>query len=363
MGLAGLSILTSSVGLILVGHGSEFGSYKETVEQIAAIIRKRSHFLTVRVGFMEISHPSIHDALSSAVEEGAQKLIVVPVLLAESRHTMQDIPRLLEMEKGKNRAMLSFESRGEIEVAYCKPIGADKRLADIILDRAAEALKDFGLRATARSTSDAGTEIFQDSLKIVRQLLAKDFEKIDPETVPIVERVVHATADPEYSRLLAFSKDATEAGVRALRAGVDVVADVKMVGSGINSRILRALGGRVLTYTEDERTIELADRTKITRTAAAMQVAAEDGLDNHIVIVGNSPTAALAVADIVERGAAKPALIIATPVGFVKAAESKDKISRLAVPYVVTRGVKGGSAVAVAILNALLIMARQPTDR
>ena len=356
MPLAGLSILTSTIGLILAGHGSEFGSYKETVEELAAIIRKRSPCMIVKSGFMELSSPSIRDALSSAVEEGAEKLIVVPVLLAGSRHTMQDIPRLLGMEKGQNRGTLSFD-RGDVQVAYCKPIGADKRLAEIILDRVTEALKDFGLR-TMPELSDAGAEIFEDSLKIVRRLLAKDFERMDPQIIPIVERVVHATADPEYARLLVFSKDAIAAGIEALRDGADVVTDVKMVGSGINARVIRGFGGRVRTYTEDERTIRLADRTKITRTAAAMQTAAEDGLDGDIVAIGNSPTAALAVADIVKRKVAKPALVIATPVGFVKAAESKDEVSILAVPYVITRGVKGGSAVAVAILNALLRMAR-----
>jgi precorrin-8X/cobalt-precorrin-8 methylmutase len=356
--LAGLSILTSSIGLVLVGHGSEFGSYKQTVEELAAIIRKRSLFTTVKIGFMEISSPSIHDALSTAVEEGAEKLIVVPVLLAESRHTMQDIPRLLGMEKGRNHGTFSSESRGNVQVAYCKPIGADTRLAEIILDRATEALKDLGLGTATEFTSDAGAEIFEDSLKTIRQLLAKELEKMDPHIVPIVERVVHATADPEFSRLLVFSKDAIETGINALRDGADVVADVKMVESGINARIIRGFGGRVLTYTEDNRAIRLADKMKITRTAAAMQTAAEDGLDGDIVIIGNSPTAALAIADIVKRNVAKPALIIATPVGFIKAAESKDKISTLAVPYVITRGVKGGSAVAVAIMNALLTMAR-----
>jgi len=356
--LAGLSILTSRLGLVLVGHGSEFGSYKETVEELAAIIRKRSHFKTVQVGFMEISNPSIRDALSSAVQEGAEKLIVVPVLLAESRHTTQDIPKLLGLEKGQNRGTLPFESGSNVEFVYCKPIGPDKRLADIILDRATAAANEFDLRVTSRYTSDAGAEVFEESLKIIRQILAKDLERMNPRVVPIVERVVHATADPEFSRLLVFSKDAVESGIEAVRRGADLVTDVKMVGSGINARIIRGFGGRILTYTEDERTIGLADKMKITRTAAAMQTAAEDGLDGDIVVIGNSPTAALAIADIVERGVARPALIVATPVGFVKAAESKEKVSTLAVPYIVTRGVKGGSAVAVAILNALLTMTK-----
>jgi len=356
MALAGLSILTSSAGLVLVGHGSEFGSYKETVEQLASIIRRHSHFRTVKVGFMEITSPTIHDALSSAVDEGAEKLIVVPVLLAESRHTMRDIPELLGMQNGQNRGTLSFKGRTDVEVAYCKPIGPDRRLADIILDRADEALRDIGLLTTIRSTNAAGTEIFQESLKIIRQLLAKDFEKMDPKTIPIVERVVHATADSEYSRLLVFSSNAVDAGIDALRGGANVVADVKMVASGINARILRGFGGRILTYTDDARTIGLADDMKITRTAAAMQTAVEDGLDDDIVIVGNSPTAALTISEIVERGAAKPALIIATPVGFVKAEESKVRVSTLPIPHIITRGAKGGSAVAVAIMNSLLSM-------
>jgi precorrin-8X/cobalt-precorrin-8 methylmutase len=350
--------VASNIGLILAGHGSEFSSYKENINELAAIIRKRSPFMIVKSGFMELNNPSIRDACSSAVEEGAEKLVVVPVLLASSRHTMEDIPRLLGMKKGQSRGTLFIKER-EVQVAYCDPIGADSRLAEIILDRATTALEDFGFGRTIESMNNAGNEIFEYSMSIIRQLLAKDFETMDPHTVPIVERVVHATAEPEFARLLTFSKDSVKFGLEALKDGADIVVDVKMVESGINARMVQRFGSRVLTYTEDERTISLAERTKITRTAAAMQIAAAEGLDGDIIIIGNSPTAALAVADIVKQGIAKPAVVIATPVGFVKAAESKEKISTLSVPYIITRGVKGGSAVAVAIMNALLIMACQ----
>jgi precorrin-8X/cobalt-precorrin-8 methylmutase len=350
--------MAPKVGLVLVGHGSELGSYKETVDKLAGIIRKRSPFMIVKTGFMEFNTPSIRDAVSSAVEEGAEKLIIAPVLLAESRHTRQDIPRLLGMKNGQNRGTLLFEGHGEVQVAYCAPIGADSRLADIILDRTTKAFRDLGLGTKVESGSDAGTEIFEDSLNTVRQLLAKDLEMMDPLVIPIVERVVHATADPEFAQLLIFSKDAVKTGISALKDGADVVVDVKMVESGINAQAIRGLGGRVLTYTEDERAVRLAEGAKITRTAAGMRIAAEDGLDDDIVIVGNSPTAALTIADIVNEKRAKPALVIATPVGFVKAAESKDEVSKLPVPFITTRGVKGGSAVAVAVMNALLMMVR-----
>jgi precorrin-8X/cobalt-precorrin-8 methylmutase len=344
------------IGLVLVGHGSELGAYKETVEKLAAIIRKRSPFMIVKTGFMEINSPSISDALSGAVEEGAEKLIVAPVLLAESRHTTQDIPRLLGMEKEQKYGTLFFEAHGDVQVAYCAPIGADSRLAEIILDRASKAFGDSDLGARIENRSDAGTEIFENSLKTVRQVLAKDFEIMDPLIIPIVERVVHATADPEFAQLLIFSKDAIETGIDALKDGADVIADVKMVESGINARVIRGLGGRLLTYTEDERATRLAEMEKITSTAAGMRIAAEDGLDDDIIIIGNSPTAALTVVDIVNQKLAKPALVIATPVGFVKAAESKNEVTKLSVPFIITRGVKGGSAVAVAVMNALLTM-------
>jgi len=106
-----LSILTSTVGLILTGHGSEFGAYKEILEQLSAIVRARSPFLIVQVGFVEMCSPSLHDALASAIEAGAEKIIVVPVLLSESRHTTQDIPKLLGLEKGRTRGTVPMGAR------------------------------------------------------------------------------------------------------------------------------------------------------------------------------------------------------------------------------------------------------------
>jgi len=132
----------SKVALVLADHASVFSAYKETVEQLASILRARSPFLTVKVGFMEMSNLSIHDALTSAVEAGAEKIVVVPVLLSESRHATQDIPKLLGLEKVQTRGTLPMGSPGSVEVVYGRPVGADTRLADIILGKATEVLKD-----------------------------------------------------------------------------------------------------------------------------------------------------------------------------------------------------------------------------
>jgi precorrin-8X/cobalt-precorrin-8 methylmutase len=346
-----------NTALILVGHGSELSSYKETIQKLTTIVRQRSSFAFVSSGFMKANSPSIPDAVSSAIEQGADKIIVVPVFLARSLHTITDIPRILGLENGQKQGKVS-KGGHSVEIAYCEPIGADDRLADIVLDRAANALEDLDVRKGNESSNDAGTEIFKDSLMLIRKEFRKKFEMMPQLEIPIVERVVHATADPEFAQLLTFAKDAIEAGTGALKRGADVIVDVKMVQSGINHQALRRFGGKVLTYIDDEKTVKLAHKERVTMAAASMRVATEHGVDDDIVVIGNSPTAALTIADAVQNKLAKPALIIATPVGFVKAAESKDQVSKLPIPSITVRGVKGGSAVAVAIVNALLTMVR-----
>ena len=177
------------------------------------------------------------------------------------------------------------------------------------------------------------------------------------DKVPLVERVVHTTADPEFAKLLEISDDAVTAGVAAIKAGAKVVTDVKMVKAGINDARLKKFGSKVTTYMNDERAMELAKKEKMTRSAAAMRLAIKDGLNGAIVLIGNAPTAAFELAEQINAGNVKPALIVAVPVGFVGAAESKEVVAKLPIPYVITRSRKGGSTIAVAVFNALLTIA------
>jgi precorrin-8X/cobalt-precorrin-8 methylmutase len=137
------------------------------------------------------------------------------------------------------------------------------------------------------------------------------------------------------------------------------VTDVKMVKAGINAARLKKLGCTITTYIDDERAIKLAKQESTTRAAAATRIAIREGVNGAIMLIGNAPTAASELATAVKKGSAKPALIIATPVGFVGAAESKENVSKLPIPFIIVRGRKGGSAVAVAIFNALLNMAEK----
>ncbi|MCP8316449.1 MAG: sirohydrochlorin nickelochelatase [archaeon] len=347
------------VGLVLIGHGSKLPHNRENLEKLADILRKRSRFKIVEASFMVRDRPKIPEAIESIAEQGVKKIVLIPTFLAHGVHTEQEIPEILGL-KGEE-SMLKAQG---VEIIYGEPLGSDERIAEIIEEKALRALGQEG--SEAYITYDIGTlttsnKMFESSISIVRQVLSDTLEKVPKTHATIIERVVHATADPEFAKLLFISEKAIEAGVDAIRAGASVITDVKMVKSGINESRLKRFGGRILTYIDDERAIKLANHELITRAAAAMHLAVNEGVDGSIIIIGNSPTAAFELANVIKQGLARPALIVATPVGFIGAAKSKETILQLPIPFIIVKGHKGGSAVAVAIINALLSIAERET--
>ena len=175
---------------------------------------------------------------------------------------------------------------------------------------------------------------------------------------PVVQRAIHATADFDLGRSMVFHPRAVEAGVAAIRKGAHVVADVQMIQAGISAAYLAEFGGRVLCYMADPDIAAKARAEGTTRAIQCMRKAAREA-PGAIYAIGNAPTALLELVRLVEDGEANPALIIGVPVGFVSAAESKERLHRQGlVPYITNRGRKGGTPVAVSITNALLRVAR-----
>jgi precorrin-8X/cobalt-precorrin-8 methylmutase len=185
-----------------------------------------------------------------------------------------------------------------------------------------------------------------------------------PAEWQVVRRVIHATADFEFRSLMRFSGDAVARGTRALRAGCPVVVDVKMIAVGLNEARLAAYGCEVHGFISDEDVIAEAQAKDSTRAIEAMRKAHRRGvLDGAIVAVGNAPTALLEIVRLVLEEGARPALVVGVPVGFVSAAESKEELLTSGVPFIVARGRKGGSAIAVAVLHALLYLAAHGDGR
>ena len=205
------------------------------------------------------------------------------------------------------------------------------------------------------ATTENAMEIAETSMGRVREL-------VPDETLAdrIRQKSVHATGDPEFQHLMRFSGETDDepvvAGARAVRDEEPIVTDITMVQAGITSRghdcsVRKAIGNGT----------ELAEETGMTRTAASVLELDREGVyDGAIAVVGNAPTAALALADCIEDGT-RPAVVVATPVGFVKAAESRERLRDVAdrhgVPAITNVGRRGGSGLAAGLTNELVHVA------
>lgn len=190
---------------------------------------------------------------------------------------------------------------------------------------------------------------------ITEELGAHDFTE---EQYPVVQRVIHASADFELGRSLVFHPRAIDAGIEAIRAGRTVVADVQMVQVGISKPRIEKFGGTVNVYISDPDVMEEAKRLNTTRAIISVRKAIREA-EGGIFAIGNAPTALLELIRLVKEGEARPGLIVGVPVGFVSAAESKEELLQLDVPFITNIGRKGGSPVAVAAVNALSLMAEK----
>jgi precorrin-8X/cobalt-precorrin-8 methylmutase len=171
----------------------------------------------------------------------------------------------------------------------------------------------------------------------------------------IIQRVIHATGDFAFAAILSFHDQALQAGLASIRSGRNIFIDVNMGAAGISRSILQKFGGKVICRIADEDVEKMAQAHGLTRSEAALEQAVDDNIG--ILAIGNAPTALLAAMRLIEDGKISPDLVIGVPVGFVNAKESKEILSQKSYPFITTRGRKGGSPVAVAIINALLRLA------
>lgn len=180
-----------------------------------------------------------------------------------------------------------------------------------------------------------------------------------PEQWPLVRRLIHSTADFEFNGLTEFHPDAVTAGVAAIRRGAPIVCDVEMIRAGLKATDWSRYGCSLHVFIDDPEAVARAKAANTTRAIQAMRLAHERGvLDDAIVGIGNAPTALIEVVRLVREEGARPALVVGMPVGFVSAVESKDMLAEVTeVPWVITRGRKGGSTLVVAGIRDLFLQA------
>ena len=196
-------------------------------------------------------------------------------------------------------------------------------------------------------------QIEQRSFEIIDGELKKRGIVLPKEQEMITKRVIHTTADFEYTDTLTFSKGAVGIARELLKKGADIVTDTTMALSGINKRSLAGLGGEVHCYMADETVAKLARERGTTRAAVSMEIAAK--IQKPVIFaVGNAPTALIQIYEMMQGSDWRPAFVIGVPVGFVNVEAAKELILQTDVPFIINRGRKGGSNVAAAICNALI---------
>ncbi|SES16456.1 precorrin-8X methylmutase [Actinokineospora terrae] len=196
-----------------------------------------------------------------------------------------------------------------------------------------------------------GAEIYRRSFATIRS--EANLAGLPEDVARVVVRMIHACGMVDLVDDVAYSPDVVASARAALLAGAPVLCDAHMVASGITRKRLPADNEIVCTLTEPgvpERAAELGN----TRSAAALELW-RDRLAGSVVAIGNAPTALFHLLDMIGAGAGRPAAILGLPVGFIGAAESKDALAAHGggIPYLVVRGRRGGSAMAVAAVNAI----------
>ena len=172
----------------------------------------------------------------------------------------------------------------------------------------------------------------------------------------IVRRMIHATVDFDLVKTTTFHPEALSCGITALRAGVPIISDTRMVKAGISLKRLRKYKTKILCAISRTDVIREARSTGKTRAATAMHKLAEV-LGGSIVAIGNAPTALFELLEIAKNKTCIPALIVGVPVGLVGARESKEMLMKSGIPSITVRGEKGGSPLAASIINGLAQLA------
>ena len=195
------------------------------------------------------------------------------------------------------------------------------------------------------------SEIEKRSMAIIEEKI-KD-KNIDEKNKDVVKRVIHTTADFDYADNLVFSENAVDIFIEKLKNGANIVTDTNMALAGINKRVLNKLEVKAYCFMADDDVAKEAAERGITRAAVSVEKASK--LEGEtIFVVGNAPTSLIAIDRLVSEGKLSPSLIVGVPVGFVNVVESKKLIMEGNIPYIVSKGNKGGSTVAAAIVNAVL---------
>lgn len=337
-------------GVLLLGHGSRSAAANSGLQDLAGQV-EAGLGRPVRPAYFQFGKPSLEEVVAGMVQDGYDRIVIVPAFLFPGMHLQHDIPEVIDGMRQK------YGDKVQFVVTPC--LGAEPRLAEILVERVRKTGLLHQVSGEVRPEITEPGAITARSRHLIEESLGEAYfqERFGHLEGEVVRRVVHAMGNPEIASLMRFHPEAITAGLAALRRGATIFTDVRMVKVGINRTALCQMGGRAICLIHHPRVRELAARSGETRALTAFRNFRQLWKD-QIVVVGNAPTALMEVLRQCQEGF-RPALIVGTAVGFVGAAESKARlVSQQQVPYIALIGNQGGSTAAVAVINALIALAQ-----
>lgn len=194
--------------------------------------------------------------------------------------------------------------------------------------------------------------IIEKSFAIIDEIIGH--HNLSPKEYNIARRIIHTTADFDYLKLLSCRHQAIEKAILAFQHKSPIVTDVSMVKEGIKNMVEKTYQNPIIVGVKQTKQ---ADKGKTLTETGLLNCCQH--YPNGIYVIGNAPTALIALCKQIESQKINPSLVIGVPVGFVNVLESKEYLSSLKIPQIQIKGNKGGSTVAAAIVNALLVMSRE----
>lgn len=191
--------------------------------------------------------------------------------------------------------------------------------------------------------------IIEKSFAIIDQKVGS--HHLSAEEYQIARRIIHTTADFDFLNLLQCSPQGINIALSALKAKLPIITDVSMVKEGIQNMVKKTCQNEIIVAVKQ---VQQPDDGKTLTETGLLQCCLQ--YPQAIYVIGNAPTALIALCEQIEAKKVNPAVVIGVPVGFVAVLEAKAYLAQLNVPQIQIKGNKGGSTVAAAIVNALLIM-------
>lgn len=371
--------------LVLVGRGTTDPDANGEVAKLARMLQEGMGFGGVMLCFSGTAAPLVRDGLSQAAGQGWQRLVVLPFFLFDG----------VLVKRIYAAADEAAQREPGLEVLKAGYLGVHPHVADVMLERAAEAVegraamnctlckyrvqivgfeqqvgepqrahhlqvRDLSARErllpaqAPRTAPYVPHPIEAESMRIIGE--GRDWSAFPPEHLTVLQRLVHTSGDFAAADELYFSAGAAQAGMLALLRCKRVVTDVTMVQTGLKRQLLEQLGIETWCGVHDPESHLMAQTQGMTRSAAGIRRAWQKFGNDVVLAIGDAPTAIVEATRLIREQGWRPQLVVGLPVGFVGTRESKDELRRcLQVPRITNSGTRGGSPWAATVVNALLI--------